>query len=166
MIGNSLGAILAVEVAARYPDSVDRLVLIGCPAWDPRGAPQRLPQVAPDPNAEPIPWTLDSVKAMGLFVNPRPEWVDRINELRVKSAPSLGGIFEAAAWYDLPARLPLIKASSTLLLYGEHDRQIEFIDMLKHNTPSSRKVVMPDLGHIFQIENPEAFVEVVSSFLA
>ena len=165
VIGNSLGAILAVELAARYPDSVNRLVLMGCPAWDPRGAPQRLPQVAPDPSAVASPRTLDSVKALGLFANPKPEWVDRINELRVKSASALGGIFEAAAWYDLPSRLPSIRASSTLLLYGEHDRQLEFIDLLKHNVANSRKVVMPGLGHIFQIEDPEAFISVVLPFL-
>ena len=41
-VGNSVGAILAAEMAASFPERLDKLVLVGCPVWDPRTAAQRL----------------------------------------------------------------------------------------------------------------------------
>ena len=41
-VGNSVGAILAAEMAASFPERLDKLVLVGCPVWDPRTAAHRL----------------------------------------------------------------------------------------------------------------------------
>ena len=39
-VENSVGAVLATELAASYPERLDKLVLVGCPVWDrPNHAP-------------------------------------------------------------------------------------------------------------------------------
>ena len=85
VIGNSVGSVLAMELAASYPDRVDRLVLVGAPVFDPKTAPERLKEGAAgyDDKGMPIPRTLEEIKAAGsLFANPRAEWVDMNNDSR------------------------------------------------------------------------------------
>ena len=38
-VGNSVGAVLATEMAASFPERLDKLVLVGAPVWDARTAP-------------------------------------------------------------------------------------------------------------------------------
>lgn len=167
IVGNSVGAVLAVELAASYPDRVDRLVLVGGPVWDPRTASQRLKEGEAnyDEKGMPRPRTLEETKASGTFVNPRPEWVDRSNELRAQAGIWFRKSMEALASYDIVSRLPRVKATSTLVLNGEHDPLRDGEDMLRYNIPNASKVVLPGLGHIPQIEDPEAFVSAVLDFL-
>ena len=47
-MGNSVGACLATEMAASYPERVDKLVLVGCPLWNPWGGNQRVADTAAD----------------------------------------------------------------------------------------------------------------------
>ena len=166
IIGNSVGAVLAVELAASYPDRVDRIVLVGAPTWDPRTAPQRMEEAAAtfDRQGMPLPRTLEGLKAATTFVNPRPEWVEKINELRAQAGLWVRKTQESLAWYDIVSRLPLVKAS-TLVLNGEHDRLRDGEDILRNNIPNAAKRVLPGLGHIPQIEDPDAFVSAVLDFL-
>lgn len=168
IVGNSVGAVLATELAASYPDRVDRLVLVGAPVWDPRTAPQRIQEGAAgyDANSMPVPRTLEEIKAATTFVNPKPEWVEKTNELRAQAGVWVRKTMESLAWYDIMSRLPHIKASATLVLYGEHDRLRDGEDLLYNNLPNASKVVLPGLGHLPQIEDPEAFVSAVVPFLS
>jgi pimeloyl-ACP methyl ester carboxylesterase len=50
-------------------------------------------------------------------------------------------------------------------MYGEHDRLREGEDLLVNNIVNASKVVLPGLGHIPQIEDPEAFVSELLAFL-
>ena len=50
-------------------------------------------------------------------------------------------------------------------MYGEHDRLREGEDLLLNNIRNSSKAILPGLGHIPQIEDPEAFVDALVSFL-
>ena len=45
-VGNSVGAVLATEMAASFPERLDKLVLVGAPVWDPRIARQRLEEAS------------------------------------------------------------------------------------------------------------------------
>lgn len=169
IIGNSVGAVLATELAASYPDRVDRLVLVGAPVFGPHTAPQRLKDGAAgyDDDGLPIPRTAEEIRASGSFGNnPRPEWVDKQNETRAQAGVWVKKTMEALSWYDMAARLPHIKATATMVLYGENDRLVEGADYLQHNIPNATKVIMPGLGHIPQVEDPEAFVSVVTDFLS
>ena len=167
VIGNSVGAVLAVELAASYPDRVDKLVLVGAPVWDPRGAKQRLQETAAgyDDNGLARPRSIEEMRAAATFADPQAEWVEKTNELRAQAGIWVRKTMEALAPYDVLARLPRIRASATLVLNGEHDFIRDGEDILYTNLPNAYKVILPGLGHIPQIEDPEAFTSAVIPFL-
>ena len=168
IVGNSVGAVLAVELAASYPDRVDKLVLVGCPVWDPRTAAQRIAEGASnyDRDDMPRPRTPEELGPPGTFADPRPEWVEKTNELRAQAGVwGCRRTTECLAWYDVVSRLPLVKASATLVLNGEHDRLRETDEVLLNNLPNATKQVLPGVGHLPQIEDPEGFVSAVLDFL-
>ena len=167
IVGASMGAAIAVELAAACPERVDRLVLVGCPVWSLDGAPERIRvrKAVLDEMGMPRPLTLEQLKERGTFANPRPEWVARINELYAKAGQSYYQTTVALAWYDIISRLHHVKASSTLIIYGEHDPTKDGGEILLHNIISARKVVMPGLAHHPATEDPTAFLAEVTSFL-
>ena len=63
------------------------------------------------------------------------------------------------------ARLPLVRATATLVLYGEHDRLRDGEELLRNNIVNARKVVLPGVAHIPQIEDPEGFIAALLTFL-
>jgi len=167
IVGNSVGAVLATETAASFPERVDKLVLVGCPVWSAFSAKDRLKEAAGNFDAKgmPKPRTLKSLKESTTFANPRQEWLEANNQSRAKAGVWVGKLMEALAHYDLMSRLPMIKASSTLVLYGEVDRLRDGEELLHNNIVNAQKVVLPGLGHIPQVEDPEAFLGALLPFL-
>ena len=167
IIGGLAGGVLAVELAASYPDRIDRLVLVATPVREPSSAPGRLKEAESnyDENDMPLPRSIEEWKAYTAFVNPRPEWVEKCNELRTQCGTWAHRTQEVLAWYDVRARLPHIKASATLVLTGEHSLRPDSDDVLLHNIPNASKVVLPGLGLMSMVEGPEAFVSAMLDFL-
>ena len=166
-VGNSVGAVLATEMAASFPDRLDKLTLVGSPVWDARTAPARLAEAAAGYDADGMPAirTVAQAKESTTFAEPRQEWVDAMNETRAQAGPWVKKLHESLAWYDIMARLPRIQARETLVLYGEHDRLRDGEELLHNNIVRARKQIMPGVGHIPQIEDPEGFVDAVLTFL-
>ena len=73
-------------------------------------------------------------------------------------------LFDSLSHYDIMSRLPRIKASATLIMYGEHDGLRDGEELLHKNIVNASKVILPDLGHIPQIEGPEAFIGALLPF--
>ncbi len=166
-VGNSVGAVLATETAASFPDRVDKLVLVGCPVWEPFTAPQRLEDMAGqyDSDGLPKPRTLEELKAATTFADPKPEWVDATNQTRAQAGVWVGKLMHSLAHYDIMSRLPRIQATATLVMYGEVDRLRAGEELLHNNIVNASKKVLPGLGHIPQIEDPELFVGELMTFL-
>ena len=166
-VGNSVGASLAVEMAAGFPERVDKIVLVGCPVWNPHNVAQRLEDTAgdSDENHLPKPRTLQELKQRSTFVNPRQEWLEATNKSHAQAGVSVGEVRHALAHYDIMARLPLVKARATLVMYGEHDRRRGVGDLLYNNIRNSSKAFLPGTGHVPQVEDPEGFADMVASFL-
>jgi pimeloyl-ACP methyl ester carboxylesterase len=166
-LGNSVGAILATEMAASFPERLDKLVLVGCPVWDAYTAKQRLQDSAAGYDGEglPKPRSLQDTKESTTFAQPQQEWVDAMNGTRAQAGVWVRNLMEALAHYDVMSRLPRIQASSTLIIYGEVDRLRDGEELLHNNIVNASKVVLPGLGHIPQIEDPEAFVGALLPFL-
>ena len=167
VVGNSVGALLAVETAASFPERVDKLVLVGCPVWDHNTAAQRLQESAGsyDEHGLPKPRTAADMKAATTFVNPKPEWVESVNRTRAQAGVWVGQVAQTLSYYSLMSRLPLIKASATLVLYGEADRLRVGEELLRNNIVRSNNVVLPGVGHLPQVEDPKAFVAELLPFL-
>ena len=166
-VGNSVGACLAVEMAASYPERLDKLALVGCPVRDPRTGAQRLAETAGDYDEKglPKPRTLEQAREQRTFAEPRPEWVEAGNQTRAQAGEWVRKLSESLSYYDIMSRLPLVKARATLVMYGEHDRLREGEELLHNNIVNARKVVLSGLGHIPQIEDPEAFIDALLDFL-
>ncbi len=166
-VGNSVGAILATEMAASFPERLDKLVLVGCPVWDAYTAKQRLQESSAgyDDQGLPKPRSLQDLKEGTTFAEPQQEWVDAMNGTRAQAGVWVGKLMNSLAHYDVMSRLPRIQASSTLVMYGEADRLREGEDLLHQNIVNASKVVLPGLGHIPQIEDPEAFIGALLPFL-
>ncbi len=167
-VGNSVGACLATEMAASFPERLDKLVLVGCPVWDPRTAAQRIMDSAGDYDAGdmPKPRTLEGLKERTTFADPRQEWVDAMNETRAQAGVWVKKLSHALAYYDIMPRLTMIQSRATLVMYGEHDRLREGEELLHNNIANASKTILPGLGHIPQIEDPEVFVDSLLAFLS
>lgn len=167
IVGNSVGAVLAAETAASFPERVDKLTLVGAPVWNPFTARERLAEAMAQYDAEgmPRPRTLEELRDATTFVRPTQEWLERNNESRAKAGVWVRNLMESLAWYDLMSRLPRIRASATMVLYGEADRLREGEELLHNNIVNARKVILPGIGHIPQVEDPEAFLGALLPFL-
>ncbi len=168
IVGNSVGAALAVETAASFPDRVDKLTLVGAPVWNAFNAREGLAYTMAqyDDEGLPKPLTLQELKDATTFAEPKEEWLNRNNASRAKAGPWVRNLMESLAWYDIMSRLPMVKASSTLVLYGEIDRLRDGEELLHNNIVNARKVILPGIGHIPQVEDPDAFLNTLMPFLA
>ena len=142
-------------------------MLVGCPVWDITTAKKRFKQGAQiDAQGMPTHQTLKTLIDATTFANPRQEWLDASNRLRAKAGLWYGKLWESLAHYNIMAHLPRVRASSTMILYGDFDRRFqEGKDLLHNNIINSKRVILPGLGHIPQVENPEAFLESLLPFL-
>ena len=166
-VGNSVGACLAAEMAATYPERVDKLALVGCPLWNPWGGAQRVADAAADYDDQglPQPRTLEQLRQRATYANPQPEWLDASNETRRQAGEWVRNLHQSLSYYDLLSRLPLIKATATLVLYGELDTLREGAELLHNNIVNARQTILPGLGHLPQIEGPDAFNATLLPFL-
>ena len=167
LIGNLAGACLAMETAAMYPQRVDKLVLSHVPVVDPRITPQRVNAMANIWNEQgtAIRFTPAEMTEQQHFINPKQEWVDTLNDERAQGG-QFSRIHSATnAWYDMVARLPLIKAAATLVIMGEEGGYRETEDIVIFNLQNASKVILPNSGHFHYIENEDGFVKAVLDFL-
>ena len=88
-----------------------------------------------------------------------------MNQTRAQAGLWVKYLSEALIHYDIMSRLPGVRASATLVMYGETDRLREGEEYLHNNIVNASKVVLPGLGHIPQIEDPEAFIGALLPFL-
>jgi len=157
LAGSSIGASLAAEIAAIWPQSVRRLALIAPfglfddkdPATDPWA--QRAPDVPSLLCADPARW--EALKAEPEGQN-SPEWP--IEQTRASEAAAR--IFWPLGNTKLEKRLPLIEAP-TLLLWGEQDRIMPRSYAAKFASGISGTTeirTIPGAGHLAELDQPAA----------
>jgi pimeloyl-ACP methyl ester carboxylesterase len=185
VVGNSMGGLIAAELAASFPERVEHLILV---------SPAGLSTYANRLTTRAMPFVrrLEQVLALGAAwtasnsdsIATRP----RMRELALKGvvahpsrlpAPLAAeqirgagtdgfmGAFEAILEFDLAERLPLIKCPS-LVVWGTKDRLIPVrdADRFAELIPGARKVIYEDTGHMAMLEHPESFYPLLREFLA
>ncbi len=184
VVGNSMGGLIAAEMAAAYPERVERLVLIsaaGMSTYRDRLTRRTMPAVR----------RLDRLLALGAAwsaansdsITRRP----RGRELALKGvmrhparlSPQLAaeqvrgagtdgfiGALEAIVEYDVRDRLPLISCP-TLIVWGTNDRLISVRDAERFaaGIKGSRRVIYADTGHTAMLERPREFNRLLREFL-
>ncbi len=166
LAGSSVGASLAADVAALWPDSVRRLALIApfglYDETDPPADPwaQRGDAVAGLLCADPTIWT--AMKAAPEGANSI-EWP--IEQVRASEAAAR--IFWPLGNTRIDRRLPRITAP-TLLLWGAQDRVMPFRYAERFAAGISGPTmvrVIPGAGHLAELDQPAEVAAAILSFL-
>ena len=177
VMGHSMGGFIAQAMALEYPHRVEKLILCSTNF----GGPHHIPitpetmKVLTDVSSDPLTRFKN-----GLAVSTAPGWPER-NPKMVQSwvewrianpvepaayqsqlAIGMGLLPEAQAFEN---RLHRIHAP-TLILFGEHDKVVpaDNASLIAARIPKSEIVILPDAGHFFPIEIPEAASRAVVEF--
>ena len=173
LVGHSMGGMVAQEVVARRPERVSRLVLCGTsPAFGkPDGEWQRAfvaERTAPLQAGKTMAELAEVLVPQMIGPGALPEGVRLAQHCMGLVNPSTyRRALEALVTFDRRADLPHIHVP-TLLLAGEHDRNAPSAVMRKmaQAIAGSTFLELPGVGHLQNLEAPEAFDAAVLNFLA
>ena len=169
LVGQGMGGMVAQEVVARRPELVDRLVLCGTTAafapGDDALLAQPLAQLAagddmPDIAAQCLPrWVGPGSLPEGVQL--AAHCMARVHGATYRKA------LEACTAFDRQAMLAHIRVP-TLLLAGEFDRIAppERMQAMAASIAGSTFVQMPGIGHLQNLEAPDEFDRLLTTFLA
>jgi len=167
LMGHSFGARIAVRAARKYPDALERLVIVDPPV----SGPQRRPYPAD------IRWYLESIRMMcrgGHYESLRtylPTWTN--NQLRLRAEwlhtcdlKAVADAYEDFHRDDMHADLPHISVPTLLVAAGKGDviRPAEF-DEIVRLTPDIEAVVVPAAGHMIPWDDEAGFFAALGDFL-
>lgn len=171
VLGLSFGGGLALQLAARHPELARTLIVAGGYAGWAGSLPAETVAERLEGVERQADWPPDEVaKAWmpGLVADGTPpvvvdELAAIVREFHPEGFRAMARAFAAADLRDL---LPGIDVP-TLLLYGELDKRapLNVAHDLHERIPNSQLVVLPRVGHVSNIDAPEAFNETVLRFL-
>lgn len=167
--GLSLGGAPAMWLAAHAPERIDRLVLACTSArfGDPQPWLDRAALVR-EHGLEPLADSLLGRWFTARFAAAQPEIVSRFRELLL-ATPREGyaGSCEALAAWDFRDRLAVIQAP-TLVLAAAEDPSTppDHARLLARRIPAAKLAVFPDAAHLVNVEQAEAFSQLVREHLA
>jgi len=177
VVGHSMGGFIAQAIALDFPRWVAKLVLCSTNFGGPHHVPvtAEAMKVLTDVTSDPLTRFKN-----GLVVSTAPGWVEKNPELikswvewrvanpiepaayQAQLAIGLSLLPEAAAF---ESRLPQIKVP-TLILFGEYDQVVPSANanLLAKQIAGSQICILPDAGHFFPIEVPEAASRAIIEF--
>jgi pimeloyl-ACP methyl ester carboxylesterase len=184
VVGNSMGGFVAAELAINFPQRVERLVLVSAAGLSTYGDPRGLRELRrirrmQRPIAAIVGWgaanadilasrPLLRTVALGLITRhpnrlPAPLAAELV---RGAGKPGFVQALQANLEYDFRNRLPEI-ACPTLIVWGANDRVVTVrdADAFAELIPNARSVVLPDTGHLPQVERPAEFNALLAEFL-
>ncbi|HEX7051491.1 MAG TPA: alpha/beta fold hydrolase [Longimicrobiales bacterium] len=154
LVGHSMGGQIAIHLAARQPDRVARLVLV-----DAAGIPRQRPLA-------------ELVRLLAELIPPpawgRPSFLPTIARDALRMGPlALAAAARRLLADDVRPLLPTIR-SPTLLIWGRLDplTPLDHAWTLADGIPDARLCIIPDAAHNPMVDRPEAFNEILTSFLA
>lgn len=176
VIGNSMGGGIALELAARFPERVARLVLIDSVAY----LQVKIPFWADWLSRTPLAWPLSK------FFTPRFGALKKILQGlyaqpdRVSDEVTWGYYYPLSMPGHLQASLAMLRTlrfsispqrlrqirQPALLIWGARDRLIPPSQgvRLAHDLPRARLVLVPDAGHMPNEERPQVVNRLIGQF--
>jgi pimeloyl-ACP methyl ester carboxylesterase len=185
LVGNSMGGLIAAELAASFPSRAERLVLIspaGLSTYRNRLTAGAMPVVRRLEQALALGAAWTASHADNLATRPRMRELvlkgvvahpSRLpgplaaEQLRGAGTDGFLSALEAILEFDLSERLPLI-ACPTLIVWGTRDRLISVRDAARfaEAIPGARKVIYEDTGHMAMLEQPAGFNALLRDFIS
>lgn len=178
LVGNSNGGATALAFALQFPQRTQRLVLVGAAGIRAR-APwkQRFLRwvLTPTHIATSNLYLTKVFAERALFVKPSPRTDAFLSDLLAlrgageeyaRWVRAQAKLVRSAVSYDVSAQLASIQAP-TLLIWGERDRLLPKEDALlaQKAVKGAELVLLPEVGHMPEVEVPEAFNKVLDAFL-
>jgi len=165
LCGNSVGALIALEVTASYPERVQALILNGCPAWEAWDRMDRimLSALNYDIEGNPLPTTMEQMQMA--YAKVTPELVEWSNQQRTKAGVWAKKTMIAIGLYDVMPRLTQVKCP-TQVLFGSQDMLRDQEKVLLEKIKGSKHAVVENAGHLPQMDNPQGFLQAVNQFLS
>lgn len=192
LMGNSLGGTVSLVVAATRPELVRTLTLVSpaLPVLRPRRGNLHLPalampwvgqRLASHLGRYPVEQRVQATLAL-CYSDPSRVPPQRVAEARAEAARRARLDHESDAMllslrslmgaYLRPGAWPLWRLAAqvqapTLLVYGLDDRLVDPRTSTRaaRTFPDARLVVLPDSGHVSQMEHPEVVAEAIRAFL-
>jgi pimeloyl-ACP methyl ester carboxylesterase len=167
IVGIHTGAAMGVEIASAYPDRVSKLVLCGCPDYDPDVRPGRAAMVKPltvDVSGEHFTqaWARVAMQMKG-WASPEQMHRSAVDILKARGTDHFATL--AVLAHDVRDGIPKITAP-TLLATGAGDmfaaRQAQIAPLFRN----AESYIFESASGLPMIERPEAFVAVVDNFLS
>jgi 3-oxoadipate enol-lactonase len=171
--GLSMGGYVTLSLWRRRPDLIRAVVLADTRAEsdtdEGRVNRVRSAQTARDRGTEAIADTMVPAVLADRTLDEQPETVDRVRSM-ITGTPTetvIAALAGMATRRDFTADLPGIHVP-TLVLVGEHDRLTppEVARSMADRLPRATLQVIPDAGHVSNLENPEGFNQALLEFLA
>ena len=165
VIGNSIGAMISLEMSVSFPERVVKQVLVGCPAWETaweRMERLMLSALGYDATGNPKPLTIDNLSLS--YAHPTMQILEWVNNLRAKAGLWCKRALIAVALWDIVPKLPMVKCP-TLIIFGSKDFLREKEQVLIQNIRGAKYALIENAGHLPQIDAPEAFLKPVLEFL-
>lgn len=165
LVGNSVGAVIAVQIAAANPGKVDKVVLVGCPCRETEEERQQARltmKTQYDDKGIPLPRSLEDLKQA--YAHVTPELLAKANGDRAKAGVWASKCAMSNNSFDIAPALKKVKAV-TLVVFGEKDMLRSKEKALQNHIKVSKLVIIPDAGRLPQVDNAKAFLDAVLPFL-
>jgi pimeloyl-ACP methyl ester carboxylesterase len=172
LVGLSLGGRVAIDFALVHPEMVDRLVLAGPGlsgfAWSDAREPWVDSAIAAHAQQDSVRISLLWLESGYMKPAMRdPTLAGRLRALTIRNA-SMWMQPDSERVLTPPAvgRLGSIRAPTLVMIGSLEVPDIQrIVDTLERSVPGIRKVVMPDAGHMLNLERPAEFTSAVLGFL-
>ena len=164
VLGVSVGGWMAADLAAKYPERVSKLVLVGASGLSIAEAP--IPDIFAMPMESLLPLLFEDLSAALALL---PGSMDQaFIEDQLRERATLAHLAWNPHFHDpkLPRRLARVTAP-TLLLWGEKDRftPVPHGKAYERLIAGARLVVIPACGHVPSVERVDDFCAAVIPFL-
>lgn len=176
VVGISMGGFIALELALRHPDLVEKLVLTGTSAGGPTHVPpgpEMQAMLVQDRTGVEVgelgKRTYTRIMAPG-FAAQQPEVMERVAE-NARYRPQTPEMYlrqlQACMGHSASDRLSQIRVP-TLVVHGEVDPlvPVENGKYLAEHIPGAKLILYPNTGHIAIVERAEDYNREVLAFLA
>jgi pimeloyl-ACP methyl ester carboxylesterase len=183
VVGNSMGGFIGIELAIRFPERVERMVLVSAAGLSIEYLRNEralaLLGVAESRLAAYSGWVASRSEALARrpgarrlifgIVAHRPERLPAplvAEQVRGSGKPGFLPALDALTDYPIRDRLSEI-ACPTLIVWGAEDKLVPArdADEFARLIPNARKVVWPETGHVAMLERPAAFNALLEAFL-
>jgi len=160
--GHSLGGAIVQEMALRYPQKLNALLLIGTGARL-RVLPEAMELLRKMALGETPPkfhpWGFSEQASPEIIAQGEKEWAKTGSLVRYHD-------FLACDQFDIMAEVEKIRLPS-LIACGKEDRltPIKYSQFLNQKLPGSRMELIDGAGHLVMLENPRALTQAILNFL-